>query len=642
MSYLNYNQKSTFKKFLLSTAVVSSVVCSSSAGFAMEEDERTEVTHPQKKANKETTKTKDPVKNEKDRLELLGALRAVASETCESIKKFDSLDDRRVMLLGTTGAGKSTLIHQLVGRNVFAAYPKKGSELKLLVKEEDQIGKEFVIGHGPKSCTTHPNAYHDNDNKIIWWDCPGFLDNKGIIQELSNQIAVSKLFTGERPSKILLVANHAKFEDRRGAPVWEALSSIVSMFKNSNEADDSEDNQKILQHLQNNLVFIVTHAPKNFDMKYKLAELKAAPTDSATDIERGLMKHLVSNVSTKCFTSPKPPEEGLAKLEDRNAILEALKKAPGANLVARQASVDPYSKQCAGAVTNQIRSDIELKFSEYINNFITPQITVKAPLSHLRKLKNFFDVVDAISTSKIGESEFLDKLVEASYPLGGLSDSSLHSTLTMLTSTIKDTMQIQPFLIKFGSPQLNVSQSWESSSTMSIHILERQIKNTELMEKMDEEAKKRNEDYDRSLEEYKMKHTEQLEEQRSLQEKIQSDNAAAREEAKQKLEALNLTIATFEAAQTKKEEEHKTAIQALEAEKKAARKKAKKDLEEKRVEETKRLQEKLEKKNKKIKALQEQLSNAPEGEGGALGHITKALEIIFSNTGGVLLETLTR
>ncbi len=101
MTYLNQNKKQTFKKFLFSTAIIGSVVCSSSGVLAMEsadEKHAQGLTRPQKQAKSQ----KDPVKNEDDRLELLGALRAVVSETCESIKKFDSLDDTRVMLLGTT------------------------------------------------------------------------------------------------------------------------------------------------------------------------------------------------------------------------------------------------------------------------------------------------------------------------------------------------------------------------------------------------------------------------------------------------------------------------------------------------------------------------------------------------------------
>ncbi|MBA3814335.1 MAG: hypothetical protein H0X26_07605 [Alphaproteobacteria bacterium] len=499
-----------------------------------------------------------------------------------------------------------------------------GRELKLLVKEEDQIGKAFVIGHGAISCTTHPNAYHDENNKIIWWDCPGFLDNKGIIQELSNQIAVSKLFTGEKPSKILLVANHAKFEDTRGRPVWEAIGSIVNMFKNSNEDYSSEENQKILQYLKNNLLFITTHAPDNFDMKYELAKLNAAPIDLATEMTRDLMDHLFLNVSTKCFTSFKPSKEGLFELGARNDILQSLKETLGSNLVARQASVDPYSKQCAEAVTNQIRSDIELKFSEYINRFITPAITVKTLLSDLHKLQKFFEEAKVVSTAKIDDTEFLDKLVEASNLLGESSN------LGMLTSTIKDTMEIQPFLIKFGSPHLNIGRSWRTSSMVPMCILEGQIKSTQVIEEINAKVKKLAEGHARDLDDYHKKHSAQLEEQSRLREEMQSKSEADQAVAKQELDALNLKITTFEVAQTKKEEEHKAAIQRLKTEEKTQRMKAKQGLKEKREEEEKRLQEKLTKQNKKIKKLQEKMSNALEDERGVFGHIGKALDIVTS------------
>ena len=389
------------------------------------------------------------------------------------------------MVLGTTGAGKSTLIHQLVDRKVVAEYPQNETSLKLFVRKEDQIGEAFAIGHGVTSCTTNPNAYHDKQNNIIWWDCPGFLDTKGIIQDLCNQIAVSELFTGKKPSKILLVASEAKFRDDRGSPVWKAVDSIVTMFKDPNANDD----KTILEYLKNSLVFVVTHAPNDFNIKRELLNLSQEPPNNATDIARGLMKNFMLNVGQKCFTSFSPSKKGVFELGERNNILNELVK-PGSNLIARQAFVDQKSKECAQSVTNQIRKEIGFNIDTYINS-ITSKTTNETPMSTLSSFIEFFDKIPEIVKTSVNDSEFLEKL---------LIDGKSLSGLDVLIKNIKNISEVHTFLMKFGVTPLNIGDVWEIRSYQVNELFKGKKINIEYMSELRKTYEKERKENEKNIE----------------------------------------------------------------------------------------------------------------------------------------------
>lgn len=558
---------------------------------------------------------KDPVNNKMDKLELLGALRTVVSETCKSIEELDLLNDTRVMILGTTGAGKSTLIHQLVGRNVYATYPQNEKSLKLFVNPNDQIGEAFKIGHGKTSCTTNPNAYHDIENKVVWWDCPGFLDNKGIIQEFSNQLAVSKLFTGTKPSKILLVANEAKFRDRRGVPVWEAVEAIVTMFRDPNESDD----KKILGSLKNSLVLIVTHAPNEFDIEYELTLLNSEPPARATNITRDIMEYLCSKVGTQCFTSFIPLKEGLVELNKRADILNTLKNTHGSLLTARQASVDPYSKQCAEAATSQMREEINFYLSVYINS-VTSRITFDTPLKDLICYKEFFVGVKGIADDVRDDSEFLNKLQIIAVENTKIPD------LKELIVNIINISEVHPFLLKFGAPQIEIGRSWKSSSILTLDLINNQITASEFIDKQKEKAEQAVKKYGEILAEQENKHKEQIAEKDKLTEMLTSQSESDRISAKNELEKLEHVISSSKKENEEKNVKHEAEIESIKNKEKLEREKYKNKFEEKSNNQKKIYEKKIEEERKKIGEIKEEARKAKsEDEIGVLGQIGKGL-----------------
>lgn len=46
----------------------------------------------------------------------------------------------------------------------------------------------FLIGHGGKSKTTNPGVIYDLETDIIFCDCPGFFDNRGDLQDITQYL----------------------------------------------------------------------------------------------------------------------------------------------------------------------------------------------------------------------------------------------------------------------------------------------------------------------------------------------------------------------------------------------------------------------------------------------------------------------
>ena len=113
------------------------------------------------------------------------------------LKKFSKIcrEDRKVtknlILIGVTGAGKSTVVNYLAGKQLEAIEDKYEDD-EYYIEVSDAI-KGIEIGKGKSSCTKMPARWISN-KKVAYWDCPGFSDTEGPVQDITNAYYISKLF----------------------------------------------------------------------------------------------------------------------------------------------------------------------------------------------------------------------------------------------------------------------------------------------------------------------------------------------------------------------------------------------------------------------------------------------------------------
>ena len=139
----------------------------------------------------------------------------------------------RVLVLGVTGSGKSTLVHSLVGKKMMAN-DKYGLDVI------DGLLPGFSIGHGLDSSTTIPNSYYDPNTNLVYWDCPGFMDSRGQGQEIVNSFAIDQIFSEPSRVKILFVIQDSEFTQCASFPI----PNVFNRFEQASYGKMQEESLK--------------------------------------------------------------------------------------------------------------------------------------------------------------------------------------------------------------------------------------------------------------------------------------------------------------------------------------------------------------------------------------------------------------
>ena len=156
------------------------------------------------------------------------------SEGIESIEL--STNKEITILLGPTGAGKSTLINYMIGL-----------EMSLVVDERDWSEKVEVkgtaaakIGHGTDSETLYPAVYEDKVSTSVYGDFPGFSDNRGIdekvVTSFTTQMAVEK---AKAVRGIVMVVDYEALDAQKGHSFKELTCCLSHLFKQPDEIKNS-------------------------------------------------------------------------------------------------------------------------------------------------------------------------------------------------------------------------------------------------------------------------------------------------------------------------------------------------------------------------------------------------------------------
>lgn len=161
----------------------------------------------------------------------------------EADMKIIVSNKQTINLLGKTGSGKSTTLCFLAD---LAPRIEQSDYGETIIDFDQQEEMKIEIGHSNKSCTTLPNFL--NIKGELYWDCPGFCDNKSIMQEVVNLFCTKKIFESALSYKIVLVISFDTIVVSRGREFAATLRQLVEMFP---EQD----------HLFNCLSIIVTKCP---------------------------------------------------------------------------------------------------------------------------------------------------------------------------------------------------------------------------------------------------------------------------------------------------------------------------------------------------------------------------------------------
>lgn len=220
----------------------------------------------------------------------LEELRFNLSLSDQSRNRFVENDcEGNVFLIGHAGAGKSSLMHLLCGKGLVAS----PDDIGYLKVSAQHALPEVIIQDGGEVGTKSPVMVFDPNFKRALWDCAGFEDPRGEIQEIINAYTLAKLFKGN--IKLILVVAESDITDNRGAQFLKRLKKIQEMFP-----------QK--QELKESLSLVISRGQLDNPVPLLQSALNK-PSSKMTSDTKELIEALLQN-QHRIATFPKPKKEG--------------------------------------------------------------------------------------------------------------------------------------------------------------------------------------------------------------------------------------------------------------------------------------------------------------------------------------------
>ena len=263
-----------------------------------------------------------------DLAQCLSGIREAQAIMRDKLSAYPS-DVTRVLVMGFTGAGKSMLVNALVGN----ALKVVQLEDKAVVEAVSPL-PELKIGHTLNSETTMLGRHRDAANKLAFWDCPGFFDSRGAVQDIVNGFAIDQLLQGNCRIKVLLVIEECDVTKKRAENCKRQLEKLAALFPNREQL-----------HAMTTLVITKLPIEEDADGHHglrparhpeHLANLrhcgheKEAPYNAIPN--RSLGPFLSQNASTRIFSGGRWASASMVGkpfvIPDVEAIIEALKHNP--------------------------------------------------------------------------------------------------------------------------------------------------------------------------------------------------------------------------------------------------------------------------------------------------------------------------
>jgi predicted GTPase len=222
-------------------------------------------------------------------------LQSIIERSCKDINQNIN---RSILVIGDTGTGKSTLVNALLGIKLKAKEYEFGIDQYSIRPVTGEKGPE--IGDTSISVTTIPQLWVKGEN--AFWDCPGFEDTKGPIQDIANAFYINRIFENSKEVKILLVISHSQLcGDRTSTKIVKKFSNI---FKD------------IIPVMQSLSVVITKVNPRYKVDKYRglFRAIQEEQSESCTDKEKIFYEFLAKKRRLGLMYLPK--EDGVYAIDE--------------------------------------------------------------------------------------------------------------------------------------------------------------------------------------------------------------------------------------------------------------------------------------------------------------------------------------
>lgn len=146
------------------------------------------------------------------------------------VREYEKVDRVRgknvIFFIGSTGAGKSTIINHLLGCRMRMVESEIGRD-RLEPVEGSVIAP---VGHGISAMTLYPQVYENADSSTCFVDCPGFADSWAPEEEIC--VSILSQIAAYKAGSIRCVAlvRDSELNYGRGASFLNLLSMLSNLF----------------------------------------------------------------------------------------------------------------------------------------------------------------------------------------------------------------------------------------------------------------------------------------------------------------------------------------------------------------------------------------------------------------------------
>ena len=226
-------------------------------------------------------------------------------------------DATRVLLLGKSGVGKSTLANALCGHVMNGKEDSFNHVLELSHQNATNI---FAMNSAAESETSKPQHVFLEKHNLVLWDLPGFFDSRGDQQKILNEFAIDQMF--ERPSKIkcILMLSESDLREIKLNTIIATLDKMLAIIPSEEE---------LMQGLS---IVIGTHAhteitPSQYilHLRDKLINVSVPAKNKYLYLLEGLLERKNKNLGG-LYSFPTCKEKGLyEKFVGKDLLIEDLK-----------------------------------------------------------------------------------------------------------------------------------------------------------------------------------------------------------------------------------------------------------------------------------------------------------------------------
>jgi len=187
--------------------------------------------------------------SEDDSLAVLSACIEIGQSRAELAKGKTA-----VMVIGNTGAGKSTFVNYMLNCTLEKVLLAGGKKV-YVVSDTSPIKEVMPIGHSKTSCSFMPELAEAIDMNAIVVDCPGFIDNRGAEISIANAANIKAVMAMANGVILVLVLNYHSLKADRGRGQLELLKILEDLFGSIDRA----------MNYASSMILVVSHVPLYLD-----------------------------------------------------------------------------------------------------------------------------------------------------------------------------------------------------------------------------------------------------------------------------------------------------------------------------------------------------------------------------------------